>query len=137
MSDSLQNITPEQAAQLKTLLDAYNQALRALPLMSFSTVFFSGMLGRPIARTLDKIHPTLPLIFIAGIIVFIIYVLKREKMRRKKLGIRTPWELKREMKSNFGVSPNQARAILARVNGPTVLDRLTEDNTKDAKFSLY
>ena len=137
MSRQQRILSPEEEADLKRLMDEYNDALRAYndalrtqPLTSWAALFVSVIFGRALVRKISDIHPYLPLLLIIALVTYIIVLFHREKRKRQKNGIRLPWTIKREINRKYNINLEQARAAFANTYGPTALDSLAADNRK-------
>jgi len=123
-------LLPEEEADLKRLMDEYNDALHRLPLHPYSIAFGSTVTGRMLGQRLHDIHPYLPLLLILACIAFLIFYIPYDKRKRQRNGTRLPPEIKREIKRKYNINLEQARAAFAKTYGPTVLDGLAADNRK-------
>jgi len=133
MSKQQRILSPEEEADLKRLMDEYNEALRRLPLYPYAIVFGSMVAGRMLGQKLHDIHPYLPLLLILACVVFLIFYVPYNKRRRLQNGTRLPPEIKREIKQKYNINLEQARAAFAKTYGPTVLDSLAADNRKRSR----
>ena len=121
-------LSSKEKADLKVLLNDYNVALRVQPVAAYGVLFASAMMGRVLQRKLSEIHSYLPLLLLLALIVLIVFLIRYEKQKRLRNGVKSPREIKREIKQTYNINLEQARAILAKAYGPTVLDSLAADN---------
>jgi len=122
--------------ELKRLMDEYDASLRALPIAPYATIFGTMAVGKFASEKAYGIHPSLCVLLLILVTLFGFFVIKREKEKRHRNGVRLPIEIKRELRQKYKMSLEQARATLAKTYGPTVLDSLAADNRKRGRSIL-
>ena len=129
-------LSKEEEADLKRLMEEYNDALRNLSVLSIGAMFSLMIVGRRLGQMAYDAHPLICLLLVLSIIVFGILIIRFEKKKRQRNNVRLPAEIKREIRRKYNINLEQARAAFAKTYGPTVLDSLAADNRKRGR-SLF
>jgi len=131
-------LTPELAAELQDLFNEFDKSFRHPPVLRCSVATIIGLLGLSCGlKIFELLNPVIGQLIIFVSFSSLIFGIRKDISMMKSLDIRPVWQIKRELKKGFGLSPEGARAILAQINGPTVLDQLASENKKrhSEKFS--